>query len=67
MAPRMLKMSPRSQMIMKVRESPSADERRKFSIICGEKTTTQQAMDMEPHMPLRATISMPLEGDIVAG
>ena len=32
---------------MKMRESPSADDRRKFSIIWGEKTTTQQAIDIE--------------------
>ena len=31
----------------KTRERPSAEERRKFSIICGEKTTTQQAMEIE--------------------
>jgi len=28
-------------------ERPSALPRRKFSTICGEKTTTQQAMDIE--------------------
>jgi len=28
-------------------ERPSALPRRKFSRICGEKTTTQQAMDTE--------------------
>lgn len=28
-------------------ESESAEERRKFSMICGEKTTTQQAMEMD--------------------
>ena len=34
-------------MMMKVRERPSVEERRKFSMICGEKTTIQQAMEME--------------------
>lgn len=46
-APRMLKMSPKSQIMMKAMERPSVEERRVFSIICGEKTTTQQAMEME--------------------
>lgn len=54
-------------MMMKVTERPSADERRKFSMICGEKTTTQQAMEIEPLMPLRASMSTakPLEGDMI--
>jgi hypothetical protein len=46
-APRMLKTSPSSQAIMNWTERPSALERRKFSRICGEKTTTQQAMEMD--------------------
>jgi len=29
------------------RDSPSALPRRKFSTICGENTTTQQAMEMD--------------------
>ena len=33
--------------MIKIRDSPSAEERRKFSMICGEKTTTQQAIDIE--------------------
>jgi len=33
--------------MMKWSDSPSALPRRKFSMICGEKTTTQQAMEME--------------------
>ena len=45
-------------------ESPSAELRRKFSIICGEKTTTQQAMLIEPQIPLIASMSKsyPLDG-----
>jgi len=43
----MLKTSPRSQTTMNWIERPSALPRRKFSTICGEKTTTQQAMDIE--------------------
>lgn len=43
----MLKTSPRSQTMRKARERPSAEERRKFSIIWGEKTTTQQAIEMD--------------------
>lgn len=31
----------------KMRERPSAEERRKFSMIWGEKTTTQQAIDID--------------------
>lgn len=31
----------------KVRERPSAEDRRKFSNIWGEKTTTQQAIDID--------------------
>lgn len=38
-------------------ERPSALERRKFSMIWGEKTTTQQAMEMEPQMPDIASTS----------
>ena len=36
-------------------------------MICGEKTTTQQAIEMEPQIPLRASISMdePREGDML--
>jgi hypothetical protein len=37
--------------------NPSAELRRKFSMICGEKTTTQQAMLIEPQMPLMAAMS----------
>jgi hypothetical protein len=33
--------------MMKGTDKPSALPRRKFSRICGEKTTTQQAMEME--------------------
>lgn len=43
----MLKTSPVSQMMMNWMDKPSAEERRKFSMICGEKTTTQHAIDME--------------------
>lgn len=32
---------------MNCKDKPSALPRRKFSTICGENTTTQQAMDME--------------------
>lgn len=49
---------------MKTTDSPSAEPRRKFSMICGEKTTTQHAIEMEPQMPLRASMSRfnPCEG-----
>jgi hypothetical protein len=43
----MLKTSPASQMMMNWRDRPSALLRLKFSTIWGEKTTTQQAIDME--------------------
>lgn len=43
--------------MMKATERPSADLLRKFSIICGEKTTTQQAMEMEPARPDSASMS----------
>ena len=43
----MLNMSPMSQTTMNCRDRPSAELRRKFSMICGENTTTQAAMDME--------------------
>lgn len=43
----MLKTSPSSQMMMNCRERESAEERRKFSMIWGEKTTTQQAIEMD--------------------
>ena len=46
-APRTLKTSPVSQMMTKKMERPSVLERRKFSIIWGEKTTSQQAIEME--------------------
>lgn len=46
-APKMLKTSPSSQTMTNCSDRPSADPRRKFSIICGEKTTTQQAIEME--------------------
>src|SRR2546429_85743 len=46
-APRMLKTSPANQTIRKTRDRPSAEPRTKFSIICGEKTTTQQATDID--------------------
>jgi len=38
-------------------ERPSAEDRRKFSMICGEKTTTQQAIDMDPQIPEIASTS----------
>jgi hypothetical protein len=46
-APRILKTSPASQTTTKRSDRPSADPLRKFSMICGEKTTTQQAMDID--------------------
>lgn len=46
-APRTLNTSPASQMIRKSSDSPSAEPRRKFSMICGEKTTTQHAIEIE--------------------
>ena len=45
-------MSPMSHIKMKTTLKPSAELRRKFSIICGEKTTTQQAILTEPVTPL---------------
>jgi len=56
--PSILKTSPTSQMTMKVIDRPSAEERRKFSMICGEKTTTQQAIEIEPQIPERAARSI---------
>jgi hypothetical protein len=46
-APRMLKTSPASQTMTNWRDRPSAALRRKFSMICGLKTTTQHAMEMD--------------------
>lgn len=45
-------------MMMKAKDKPSAEERRKFSMIWGVKTTTQQAMEIEPRIPDRAVMSM---------
>lgn len=45
-APRMLKMSPASQMMTNCSDNASAELFLKFSIICGEKTTIQHAIDM---------------------
>lgn len=44
--------------MMKAMERPSAELLLKFSMICGENTTTQQAIDIEPAMPLIASKSM---------
>lgn len=41
----MLAISPASHIMMNSIERPSALLRRKFSIICGEKTTTQHAVE----------------------
>jgi hypothetical protein len=43
----MLKTSPANQTTRKRRERPSAEPRRKFSMIWGEKTTTQQAIEID--------------------
>jgi len=43
--------------MMKAIDKPSAELRLKFSMICGEKTTTQHAIDIEPAMPLMASKS----------
>jgi hypothetical protein len=43
----MLNTSPSNQTMTNWIDRPSALPRRKFSMICGEKTTTQQAMEME--------------------
>ena len=43
----MLKTSPANQITMKTMDSPSADPLRKFSMIWGEKTTIQQAIDTD--------------------
>lgn len=57
-APRMLKTSPASQMMMNSTERPSAELRLKFSMICGENTTIQHAMEIDPQMPEMASMSM---------
>ena len=44
---KMLKISPTVQTMMKRTDSPSALPRRKFSTIWGEKTTTQQAIEID--------------------
>lgn len=62
-APAMLNTSPTSQMTMKAIESPSAELRRKFSTICGVKTTTQHAMEIEPQIPLMASIGSDVASD----
>jgi hypothetical protein len=49
-APRILNTSPANQTIRKRRDSPSAEPLRKFSMICGENTTTQQAIEIELYM-----------------
>lgn len=56
-APAMLKMSPASHMMINAIDKPSAELLLKFSMICGEKTTTQQAIETEPAMPLMASRS----------
>ena len=52
----MLNTSPRSQTMTKRSERPSQEPRRKFSRICGVKTTIQQDMEMEPEMLERVSI-----------
>jgi hypothetical protein len=46
-APKMLNTSPANQTMRKRRERPSAEPRWKFSMICGENTTTQQAIEID--------------------
>jgi hypothetical protein len=43
----MLKTSPANQTMRNRSDRPSAEPRRKFSMICGEKTTTQQAIEID--------------------
>src|SRR5271155_160361 len=50
-APSTLKTSPASHITRNERDNPSPDRRRKFSMICGEKTTSQQAIEILPVMP----------------
>jgi hypothetical protein len=50
-APKTLKTSPASHITRKDSDNPSPERLRKFSIICGEKTTSQHAMDMLPVIP----------------
>lgn len=51
MAPRTLNTSPASQITRKDSDKPSPDRRRKFSMIWGENTTSQQAIEMLPVIP----------------
>jgi hypothetical protein len=46
-APKILKTSPANHTTRNKSDKPSADPRRKFSMICGEKTTTQQAREID--------------------
>jgi hypothetical protein len=46
-----LKISPASHITRKDKDKPSPERRRKFSMIWGEKTTSQQAMEILPVMP----------------
>jgi hypothetical protein len=50
-APKTLNMSPASHITKNDKDRPSPDRRRKFSIICGEKTTSQHAIEMLPVIP----------------
>src|ERR1700761_7001022 len=56
-APRMLKTSPANHTTINTIDSPSAEPLRKFSMIWGENTTTQQAIEIEPQMPESASMS----------
>ena len=54
----MLNTSPANQTTIKTIESPSAEPRLKFSMIWGEKTTIQQAIDIELVKQLADAVSV---------
>jgi len=56
-APTKLKISPADQITRNSVDIASVELRLKFSIICGEKTTIQQAIDIDPATPLIAAKS----------
>jgi hypothetical protein len=64
-APRTLNTSPASQITRNDNESPSPDRRRKFSIICGENTTSQQTMEILPVIP--EMVSVDRDGSAIGG
>ena len=55
--PSILNTSPANHTTMNTIERPSADCRRKFSTICGEKTTTQQAIEIDLSLISQKTLA----------